>query len=230
VCGRGGQDANDFERRTVQVLLLFYQRTTRAESYCTGHAEVEAARRRESRSEKLEARTGISRKMVAPMGKAYLLYLSNYKVTLAAIYLRRVRVVGRSFAAALTHLLTVVTPPAPVAQKFGVALVVCCRYLTVVPMPLPATPRLCRRRRKTTRKISAEQGKYYRLYLHSGRASLAAIYLRRARVLGRGFAAALEHLLAVVTTPVPAASTLGVGFRRPCRGQPFSRRRTTRQM
>jgi hypothetical protein len=33
----------------------------------------------------------------------YLLYLHSYKLTLAAMYLRRVRVVGRTFAAALAH-------------------------------------------------------------------------------------------------------------------------------
>jgi hypothetical protein len=36
--------------------------------------------------------------------KAYWLYLDRGKATLAAIYLRRVRVTGSRFAAALTHL------------------------------------------------------------------------------------------------------------------------------
>jgi hypothetical protein len=36
--------------------------------------------------------------------------------------LRKVQVVGGSFAAALTHVLTVATPPAPAAQYLGVGL------------------------------------------------------------------------------------------------------------
>jgi hypothetical protein len=38
------------------------------------------------------------------------------------MYLRRGRVVGRSFAAVLTHISTVVTPPAHAAQILGVGL------------------------------------------------------------------------------------------------------------
>jgi hypothetical protein len=43
-------------------------------------------------------------------------------LNLATMYLRRVRVVGRAFAATLKHVSTVVTPPAPAAQNFGVLL------------------------------------------------------------------------------------------------------------
>jgi len=39
------------------------------------------------------------------------------KVTLTAMYLRRFRIAGLCFAAALTHVPTVVTPPAPAAKK-----------------------------------------------------------------------------------------------------------------
>jgi hypothetical protein len=60
--------------------------------------------------------------------------------------------------------------------------------------------------------------------------TLAAMYLRRVRVLGRSYAAALTHISTVVTSPAPAAQNLGVGLRRPCRRQKFSRRRATRHM
>jgi hypothetical protein len=41
--------------------------------------------------------------MYSEIGKTLPLYLYNGKVTLAAMYLRKVRVAGRSFAAALAH-------------------------------------------------------------------------------------------------------------------------------
>jgi hypothetical protein len=44
-------------------------------------------------------------------------YLYSGEVALAVMCLRRVRVIGRSFAAALTHYSTVVTPPKPAAKK-----------------------------------------------------------------------------------------------------------------
>jgi hypothetical protein len=56
------------------------------------------------------------------------------------------------------------------------------------------------------------------------------MYLRRVRVVGRSSAAALAHVSTVDTPPAPAAWDLGVGLRRPCRGQASGRRRTTRQM
>jgi hypothetical protein len=52
--------------------------------------------------------------------KYYWLYLYSGKLILAAIYLRRVRVAGRIFAAdapPLTLVSTAITPPAPAAQK-----------------------------------------------------------------------------------------------------------------
>jgi hypothetical protein len=45
------------------------------------------------------------------------------------------------------------------------------------------------------------------------------MYLRRVRVAGRTFAAALAHVQTVFTPPAPAAQNLGVGLWRPCRGQ-----------
>jgi hypothetical protein len=57
------------------------------------------------------------------------------------MYLRRIRVAGHSLAAALTHLSTVLMPPAHAAQKLGMVLVVRRRYLIVVPRPFPAAPR-----------------------------------------------------------------------------------------
>jgi hypothetical protein len=65
----------------------------------------------------------------AEQSKCYRLYLDNGKVTLAAMYLRRFRVVSRSFAAALSQVarcsfaaaqmrvITVVKPPAAPAQN-----------------------------------------------------------------------------------------------------------------
>jgi hypothetical protein len=54
-------------------------------------------------------------------------------------------------------------------------------------------------------RFSAEQSKYYQLYLYSGRVALAAMYLRRVPVAGRAFAAALTHVSTFVTPPAPAA-------------------------
>jgi hypothetical protein len=59
--------------------------------------------------------------------KYYRLYLYSSKVALAAMYLRCARVVGRSFAAALAHVSTVVTPPVPAAENLGVDLWWPCR-------------------------------------------------------------------------------------------------------
>jgi hypothetical protein len=66
---------------------------------------------------------------------------------------------------------------------------------------------------------AAGSSKYYRLYLHSGMISLAAMEIRRAGVIGRSFAAALTYVSRLVSPPVPAAHNLGVGLRRPCWGQ-----------
>jgi hypothetical protein len=54
-------------------------------------------------------------------------------------------------------------------------------------------------------RFAAEHRKKLWLYLHSGKLTLAAIYHRRVRVVGHSFAAALKHVLKVVTPPAPAA-------------------------
>jgi hypothetical protein len=87
---------------------------------------------------------------------------------LAAIYLLRVRVVGRGFEAALTNVLKAVTPPVPAAKIHGVG--------------LRRPWRQAFRRRRTTRVC-------YRLYLHSGKVTLAVMCLRRVQVVGRSSAA-----------------------------------------
>ena len=76
-------------------------------------------------------------------------------------------------------------------------------------------------RNKTTRRCAAVKSKYYRLYLNSGKLALAAMYLRRDRVVGRIFAAALAHVSTAATPPALAAQNLGAGLWRPCRGQAF---------
>jgi hypothetical protein len=68
-------------------------------------------------------------------------------------------------------------------------------------------------------RCAAEQSKYYRLYLHSFKLAFAAIYHRRVRVACPGFAAAPTHDSTVLALSGPAAKKLGVGLRRPCRGQ-----------
>jgi hypothetical protein len=52
-------------------------------------------------------------------GANYRLYLISGKVAIAAMYLRRVRVAGRSFAAALTYFSTAVTPRGHAACACG---------------------------------------------------------------------------------------------------------------
>jgi hypothetical protein len=58
----------------------------------------------------------------AGQSKYYQLYVHSIKLNLAAVYLRRVRCGGRSFAAALAHVSVVVTPSAPAAHNLGVGL------------------------------------------------------------------------------------------------------------
>jgi|AntAceMinimDraft_5_1070358.scaffolds.fasta_scaffold43273_1 hypothetical protein len=73
-------------------------------------------------------------------------------------------------------------------------------------------------------RCEAEQSKYYRFYLYSGKLTLAAMYLRRVRVNGRSLAAGAPPLTndsPVVTPPVSAAQNFGVGLRRPCRRQTY---------
>jgi hypothetical protein len=50
------------------------------------------------------------------------LYVRSNKLIRAAIYLRRVGIVGRGYAAAPTQSSATVTPPAPAAQIVGVGL------------------------------------------------------------------------------------------------------------
>jgi hypothetical protein len=50
------------------------------------------------------------------------LYVCSCNLILAAMYLRRVEIDGRSYAAAPTLVSTVVTPPAPAAKSLGVGL------------------------------------------------------------------------------------------------------------
>jgi hypothetical protein len=105
--------------------------------------------------------------------------------------------------------LAVVPRPLPAAP-----LAVRRRNLIEVPMPMPEAPQRRRSRRRATRKMYSGR-RYYRLHLHIGKVTLAAVYLRRVRVFGRSFAAALASVLAVATPSVPAAKKNGVGLRRP---------------
>jgi hypothetical protein len=54
-------------------------------------------------------------------------------------------------------------------------------------------------------RCTAEQSKYYRLYLYRGKLTLAAIYLRRVRVADLIFAATLTHFFKVVEINIVAA-------------------------
>jgi hypothetical protein len=74
------------------------------------------------------------------------------------------------------------------------------RNFIVVPRPLPAAPRCCRSRRRETRKTYREHNKYYRHYLNRGKVTLVAMYLRRARVVDRSFAAAPTHVCCAACT------------------------------
>ena len=96
--------------------------------------------------------------------------------------LRRVRVVGRSFAPALAHASTIATPPAPTAQYLGVGLQRPCRG-------------------QTFGRFTAELSIFYRLYLYSGKVSLPAMCLRQVRVAGGCFAVELAHVSTAVVLP-----------------------------
>jgi hypothetical protein len=87
--------------------------------------------------------------------------------------------------------------------------------LIVVPGSLLAAPRHYLSRKNQLGRCAAETSNYYRLYLHNGKVALAAMYLRRVRVVGRSFVAALTHLSTVVTPLAPAAHNVGVGLWRP---------------
>jgi hypothetical protein len=148
---------------------------------------------------------------VAEQSKFNRLYLNSGKVSLAAIYLRRIFVACRSYAAGappLTHVSTVFTPPsAPAAQNLGVGLQRPCRGQQFS-------------RGVLTRKIYSRAEKNYQPYLYSGKVALAPMYLRRVRVVRRSFAVGappLTHVSTVFTPPAPAAKILGSDLRRPCR-------------
>jgi hypothetical protein len=84
-------------------------------------------------------------RFLAGHSKYYRLYLLRGKLTLAAMYLRRVRVVGRSSAAALKQVFTVATPPAPAAENFNVpggkGVAACLRRWLAWPLRIvPARP------------------------------------------------------------------------------------------
>ena len=63
------------------------------------------------------AREGQLGRNSAVKSQYYWLYVNTGKSILAAIYLRRIRVAGRIFAAAPTQVSTVVTPPVPAAKN-----------------------------------------------------------------------------------------------------------------
>ena len=133
-----------------------------------------------------------------------MLYVNSGKLALAVMYLRRVRVVVRGFAAAPTH----------AAQDLGVGLRRPCRGQTCGGM-LEVSSDAAAAGNGLFGRCAAEQSKYYRLYLFSGKVALAAVYLRRARIVGRIFAEALTHVSTVVTPPAPASNKFSVGLRWP---------------
>jgi hypothetical protein len=72
------------------------------------------------------------------------LCVNSGKLILATIYFRRVRIDGRSHAAAPTQVSTVATAPAPAAQKLSVGLQLCGK------LALAAIPRAVLRLQKNT--------------------------------------------------------------------------------
>jgi hypothetical protein len=109
------------------------------------------------------------------------LHVGSGKLILAVMYLRRVRVAGRSYAAAPAHVSVAVTLPEPTAQNIGLSF-----------------RRPCRGRRLAGQnqlgRCAAEQIKCYRLHRYIGKLALAVMYLRRVRVGGRTFAPLLTHV------------------------------------
>jgi hypothetical protein len=55
-----------------------------------------------------------------------------------------------------------------------------------------------------------------RLYVYSGKLSLAAMYLRRVGIDGRSYAPGPTQVSTVVMLPALEAQNLGLGLRRPC--------------
>jgi hypothetical protein len=133
-------------------------------------------------------------RFTAEQSEHYRLDLYSGKVTLAAMYFRRARVLDRCFAAALTHVLAAVTPHALAAQNLGVGFRRPCRGQAF-------------QQKRQLGRSAADQSKYYRLYMYSSKFTLATMYLRRVRVAGRCFAAAEAPVSTVVTSPAPAAKT-----------------------
>jgi hypothetical protein len=137
------------------------------------------------------------------------------KVTLAAMYLRRVHALCRNSAAALAQVSTVFSPPAPAAQNPSVE--------RRPPADLHVrNPRKIQSDSEQLSRCNAEQSKYYRIYLHgaiSPRPRGDVPPMSSSRVAGRCFVAAMAHVSTAVTPPAPAAYNLGVRLRRPCRGR-----------
>jgi hypothetical protein len=85
----------------------------------------------------------------------------------------------------------------------------------------PAATRSLAREEQLGR-YTTDRAKYYRLYLYSGKVTLAPMYLRRFRVVRRSFTAGappLTQALTDVTPPAPAGKKLGAGLKRLGLGQ-----------
>jgi hypothetical protein len=136
---------------------------------CFGHLLVAVRQGRQRRDAVAAGEEQIGR-CTAEQSKYNRVYLSSGKLALAAMYFRRVRAIGRSFAAAPERVSTVVTPPAPAARNLGVGLKRPCRGER-----LAGGEQLGR--------LTAERSKYYRLCLYSGKLTLAAMYLRAERAI-----------------------------------------------
>jgi hypothetical protein len=155
-------------------------------------------------------------------------------VVLGVVHRRNLIVMPRPMLAAPRRYLIVVLKPLP-AEPLAVhrrnlavehrlipaaPLVVRRRYLAVVPRPFSTTPQILGRGVQAAARgaatmpqqgkiksadLSAEPSKFCRLHLYCGKVTPAAMYLRRVWVVGPSFAAALTHILTVVTPPAPAA-------------------------
>ena len=110
------------------------------------------------------------------------------------------------------HVSKVLTPPAPAARNLGVDLQRPCWGQTCGGM-LEVSRDAAAAGEEQLGRFAAEQSKYSRLYLRSGKLIVGATSLRRDRFVGRAFAAALTHVSRVVTPPAPAAKQLGEDLR-----------------
>jgi hypothetical protein len=144
-----------------------------------------------------------------------MLYVNSGKLALAVMYLRRVRVVVRGFAAAPTH----------AAQDLGVGLRRPCRGQTCGGM-LEVSSDAAAAGNGLFGRCAAGLGIYYRLYVNSGKLILAAMCFQRDRVAVRSFAAAPAHVSTVVIClrlrhkTSAWASGGPVGGRQTCGGMP----------